>query len=249
MACRAVTITIASASPASWAARSNAASADSASLTRPSSIKAMNRQNMPLRSWASSPAARARSMISDAAASRSPAAAGSHSACSRASSTSARTAGAPGQGEGLIGQGPPPGRGARVGEQLTGEPGQHPGPERALHVAPGRHFQQADQRRVSREERGARPGAQGQLHHRVRPRFQAAQLRRQGQARSRQPAGAARRAIQQRAKRRQLPVTPDKPHDRDIYRRNGLHGRAECTAPTVPTGRRPHSGVQVSEHG
>jgi hypothetical protein len=37
--------------------------------------------------------------------------------------------------------------------------------------------------------------------------------------------------IQQYAERRQLPVPPDKPHDRDIHRRNGLPGRAPPDAP------------------
>jgi hypothetical protein len=82
-------MTAASASPAAPASRSKAASTDSASVTRPSSIRATNRQNRPWRSRRSSPAARARRMISDPAASRSAASAGSHRACSRASSTSA----------------------------------------------------------------------------------------------------------------------------------------------------------------
>ena len=95
MACRAVTMTAASASPAAAASRAKAASADSASATRPSSISATNRQNWPWRSRRSSPAARARSMISDPAASRASAPAGSHSACSRASRTSASVPGSP----------------------------------------------------------------------------------------------------------------------------------------------------------
>ncbi len=210
IACLAVTITRPAVSPAARASRSNAASADSASLTRPSSISATKRQNSPRRSSSGSAEARASSTISAAAVSRSPAPAGIPQRVQpgvKHLGEHGRVITAAGQLQRVSHQPAAPGGRGRVAEQRPGQPGQQPRPGvlsvlSVLSVpgvpgVPGvpasnpaqRGLQQPDQAHVDVQEALGRLSEQRKLHHRITIRRHPGQLGSQRPGRTGQAAG------------------------------------------------------------
>ena len=191
MAYRAVTMTAASASPAAAASRAKAASADSASATRPSSIRATNRQNWPC---AFAPVVAGRpGQVDDLGPGRQPGfragrvpqrvQPGVEDLGQRA-----RVPGQPGQPERLVGQRPPPQRGRGVAEQLASQPGQYPSAGGVVPGPFGRQLEQPDQVRVHVEERRGRRRPQRQVDDGVLVSGEVGQLSRQGHGRPRQAA-------------------------------------------------------------